>query len=123
VAEPGGLAVDAPIPPAGILGSEAHDQFANPGGDSGPPGTRVRGGPAAAHELTVPAQDRGWSNQESAAAMSGEQPGEGGDHGAVVPIESRPGRASLQYCQLMAQDEDLDLVGGVGADAQHHPAE
>src|SRR5690242_5860180 len=25
--------------------------------------------------------------------------------------------------QLMAQDEDLDLVGGVGADAHHHPTE
>jgi len=24
---------------------------------------------------------------------------------------------------LVAQDEDLDLVGGVGADAQHYPAE
>jgi hypothetical protein len=29
----------------------------------------------------------------------------------------------LQHGQLVAQDEDLDLVGGVGADAQHHSAE
>ena len=56
------------------------------------------------------------------ATTSGEQPSEGGDHGAVGPIESRLGCASLQHGRLMAQDEDLDLVGGVAADIQHHPA-
>ena len=77
---------------------------------------RVRGGPAAADELTVPAQDRGWCDQESVAATSWEQAADGGDHGAVALVDPRLGCASLQHGQLMAQDEDLDLVGGVGAD-------
>jgi hypothetical protein len=38
VAEPAELAVDGAIPPAGILGSEAHDQCADTGGDGGRPG-------------------------------------------------------------------------------------
>jgi len=29
----------------------------------------------------------------------------------------------MQHGQLMAQDEDLDLVGGVGAGVEHHPAQ
>jgi hypothetical protein len=29
----------------------------------------------------------------------------------------------LEHSELVAQDEDLDLLGGVGSGAQHHPAE
>jgi len=29
----------------------------------------------------------------------------------------------LQHRELMAQDEDLDVLGGVGADAQHYPGQ
>jgi hypothetical protein len=65
--------------------------------------------------LLVPAQDGGWCDQKSAAAASGQQSGEGGDDGAVGPVDPRSRCASLQDGQLMAQDEDLDLVGGVGA--------
>ena len=71
IAEPDEFAVDAAIPPVGILGSEAHDQRTDTGGDSGSANACRRGGPAAADELMVPAQDRGRSDQESAAATSG----------------------------------------------------
>jgi hypothetical protein len=29
----------------------------------------------------------------------------------------------LQHTELLAQDEDLDLLGGVGSGAQHQPAQ
>jgi hypothetical protein len=61
--------------------------------------------------LPVPAQDRGWCDQESAAAASGWQSSEGGDYGSVGPADPRSWCASLQDGQLMAQDEDLDLTG------------
>jgi hypothetical protein len=35
----------------------------------------------------------------------------------------QPWRASLQHGQLLAQDEDPDLIGSVGSGAQHHPAQ
>ena len=54
---------------------------------------------------------------------SGEQSGEGGDHGVVAPVEPRPWSASLQHGQLMAQHEDLDLVGGVGSVVERYPAQ
>jgi hypothetical protein len=29
----------------------------------------------------------------------------------------------LEHSKLVAQDEDLDFIGGVGSGAQHHPAQ
>jgi hypothetical protein len=55
--------------------------------------------------------------------MRGQESAEGGDHGSVVPVDPRPWCASLEHGQLMAQDEDLDLVGGVGVGVEHHPAQ
>jgi hypothetical protein len=49
--------------------------------------------------------------------------GEGGDHGAVTPTDLWSWCATLQHGQLMAQHEDFDLVGGVGAGVEHHPAQ
>jgi hypothetical protein len=72
--------------------------------------------------LPVPAQDRGWCDQESAAAASGWQSSEGGDYGSVGPADPRSWCASLQDGQLMAQDEDLNLIGGFRAGVEHHPA-
>ena len=60
----------AAISPGGILGGQAHDQGADAGGDGGSARPGARGGPAAADELAVPAQDRGRGDQESAAATS-----------------------------------------------------
>lgn len=71
VAESEEFAVHASIPPGGILGGQAHGQGAKAGGDGGSTWPRVRGGPAAADEVALPAQDRGWSDQESVTAASG----------------------------------------------------
>jgi hypothetical protein len=114
VAESDKFSMHAALSPGGISMAR-HGQGADAGGDGRaacPPG---RGGPLSADELTVPAQDRRRGDQESAAATSGEQSGEYGDHGAVAPVEPRSWCASLQDGQLMAQNEDLDLLGGVGA--------
>ena len=56
-------------------------------------------------------------DQQSAAARRGQQPGEGGDHGSIGPVDPWSGSAALQHGQLVAQDEDLDLLGHVGAGA------
>jgi hypothetical protein len=58
VAKSGEFAVHAPIAPGRIFGGQAQDQSADAGGDGGSAGAGVRGGPAAADELAVPAQDR-----------------------------------------------------------------
>jgi hypothetical protein len=97
VAESGEFAVYASIPPGGILRGQAHDQGADAGADGGSARARVRGGPAAADELPMPAQDRGRGDEQPAAAMSGQKPGEDGDHGPVAPTELWSGCAALQH--------------------------
>ena len=81
------------------------------------------GGPAAGDELAVPAQDGGRRDEQPEASAGREQSGEGGDQGAVGPAHPRPWRAPLEHGELVAQDQDLDVLGGVGSGAQHDPAQ
>jgi hypothetical protein len=72
VAETGELAMDAAIPPRRILGSQAHDQGAQAGGDGRSTGPDGLGGPAAGDQLAVPAQDGGRGDEQPEASRSGE---------------------------------------------------
>ena len=123
VAEAGEFAVDASVSPGRVLGGQAHDQGAQAGGDGGSTGPDGLGGPAAGDELAVPAQDGGRGDEQPEASAVGEQSGEGGDQGAVGPAHPRARCASLEHGELVAQDQDLDVLGGVGSGAQHDPAE
>jgi hypothetical protein len=71
----------------------------------------------------VPTQDRRRRDQQSAAVTRGQQPGEGGDHGSIGPADPWPRSVALQNGQLMTQEENLDLLGCVGAGVKHHPAQ
>ena len=70
-----------------------------------------------------PAQDRGGRDEHSEASARSEESGQGGDQGSLGPADPRSGSAPLQHSELVAQNEDLDLLGGVGSGAQHHSAE
>ena len=59
----------------------------------------------------------------SSPSANREQSGEGGEQGAVGPAHQRAWCASLEHGELVAQDQDLDLLGVVGSSAQHDPAE
>jgi hypothetical protein len=67
VAEPGELAMDPSISPGGVLGGQTNDQRANAGGDRRSTGPCGLGGPAAGDQLSVPAQDGGWRDQQPEA--------------------------------------------------------
>jgi hypothetical protein len=67
--------------------------------------------------VSVPAQDRRGCDQQSAAATSGQESAEDGDHGSIVPADPWPRSAALQNGQLMTKYENLDLIGRVGAGA------
>jgi hypothetical protein len=58
----------------------------------------------------VPAQDGGWGDEEPEASADREQSGEGGGEGPVGPRYSRTRGASLEYGELVAQDQDLDVL-------------
>jgi hypothetical protein len=123
VAEADDLAVDAAVPPCRILVGQADHQGAKAGGDGRSTGPAGLGCPAAGDELAVPAQDGGRRDQQGEASADREQSGEGGDQGAVGPGHSRAWRASSKYGELVAQDQDLDVLAGVGSSPEHQPAQ
>jgi len=95
VAESSALTVHAPVSPSRILGGQAHGQGTDASGNGGAARPHGLGGPAASDEMSVPAQDRGRSDEESVAPMSRKQSCEGSDHGAVGPDDLWSRCASL----------------------------
>ena len=58
----------------------------------------------------MPAQQRGWRDQEDAPAVPAEQPGQRGQHGAVGRGVPRPCHLAAQHGQLVAEHGDLDVL-------------
>jgi hypothetical protein len=71
----------------------------------------------------VPAQNRGRGDEQPEATANGQQSGERGDQGAIGPGHPRARCAPSEHGELMAQDQDLDVLGGVRSGVQHHPAQ
>jgi hypothetical protein len=106
------LAVDPAVPPFGILAGQPKDQ-----GPDVPAGRRAAGlaadgpgGPAAADDVAVPAQDRGRGDQQPQPVAAGFRyhAMQGREQGPVRPVQVRAARLlPLQDGELMAQDQDL----------------
>jgi hypothetical protein len=115
VAESGEFAVDASVAPNRVLGGQAHRQYPQSGWDRWSAGSAIVGGPAAGDESSVPAQECGWGDEHACSAAVGESSDEDGDQCSVGPIHPGSRGAAVQYSELVAQYEDLDILGSVGA--------
>ena len=73
-------------------------------------------------ELHTP-QGGGWGDQAVTAQHRGEASDQGGEQGAVGPVQARLGVGSAQYGDFVPQDERLDVFGSRGATEQQQPAE
>ena len=62
----------------------------------------------------MPAQDRVRSDQAMATQRFGQPRDEGGEHGPVRPIQARSRVSATQDGDLVAQHEELDILGGGG---------
>ena len=90
---------------------------------AGRPGRVVLGGPAAGDELAVPAQDRGRGDEQPEASADGSSRVRAAITARSVQRIRGRGVRRLQHGELVTQDQDLDLLGGVGSSAQRHPAQ
>jgi hypothetical protein len=54
--------------------------------------------------------------------LAREQPGQSGQDRPVRPSQARPGHLAAQYCDFMAQGENLDVLGCATAGEQSEPA-
>ena len=71
----------------------------------------------------MPTQARVGLHHEDGPAVTAEHGRERGKDGAVVGFEARTHDLALQHRELMAQHEDLDVLGTVRAAAQHQQVE
>jgi hypothetical protein len=84
---------------------------------------RAQGGTLSSGSLRrmiVPAQDGGGGDGQLEASVCGYQPGQSGDQSSVGPAHPGSWSAPPEYGKFLAQDQDLDVLGGVGAGEQDH---
>ena len=55
--------------------------------------------------------------------FAGQPPHERGEHGPVRPVQARPWVGAAQDGNLVAEDEELDVLGGRRATRQHDQPE
>ena len=71
----------------------------------------------------MPAQDRVRGDQAMATQCSGQPPDEGGEHGSVRPVQAWSWVGAAQDGDLVAQHEELDVLGGGRAAHQQDQSE
>ena len=73
----------------------------------------------------MPAQQgpRGDDQAQLAELAAGQQPGQRGQDRPVGPRQPRSPGLALEHGDLVAQDQDLGVLGPVGAGEQGEPAE
>jgi hypothetical protein len=71
----------------------------------------------------VPGQQRGLGNNPMQTPPMGEQAGQGGQDRTIRPGGTSSGDLTAQHRDLVAQDEDLDVLGCGAAGEQPEPAE
>ena len=71
----------------------------------------------------MPAQDRVRGDQAMATQCAGQPPDERGEHGPVRPVQARSWVGAAQHGDLVAQHEELDVLGGGRAAQQQDQPE
>jgi hypothetical protein len=109
------FSLDALVAPAGILLGEADDQLLNVLVEPGSPCATMWVGPGACDEAAVPAQQRLGLDEEAGPAGPGQDAADGGEQRPVGGLELGSWGLAAEHGELMAQDEDLKVLGGVAA--------
>ena len=105
------LTFDATVAPPRVLGRQSHHQSSRLLIDGGTTWTPVCIGPASGHETTVPGQQGGRCDREGCPAGPGEKAAERGEQRPVSRLELDTGDSTSEDRHLVAQSEQLDLVG------------
>jgi hypothetical protein len=73
----------------------------------------VRVGPASGNQFSVPAQQRRRSHEERVPQGTTQHPGQRGEQDSIGRLKIRSVDLTAQYRDLVAQHQDLDLLGAV----------
>jgi hypothetical protein len=113
------LALDALVAPGRVLPGQSHDQLLDLLVQRWPAHFPARVGPRPGDQPPMPPQQRLRPDEEARPAGPRENTAE---HGQQRPIgRLQPGARGLavQHGQLMAEHQDLQVLGGVAAGQQH----
>jgi hypothetical protein len=112
------FALDATVAPGGILLRQAQHELTDLAADGWATGL-VWVGPLPSNQATVPGQQRGLGNNPMQTPPMGEQAGQGGEDRTIRPGGTSSGDLTAQHRDLVAHDEDLDVLG-CGPEPQVH---
>ena len=115
------LALNALVPPGGVLGGEPLDQRGDLGTDRRP-ARPVRIGPLPGDEAAVPPQHSARRDQPVHPQPWGQEPAQRGEDRAIGPVQPGPGPGTAQHGNLVPQHQQLDVLGGRRAAKQNQPA-
>ena len=74
-------------------------------------------------ETAMPTQQRVGLHHEDGPAVTTNDTRYGGEDRAIVGLEPRTRNLASEYSELMAQHEDLDILGTIRSNAQHENVE
>jgi hypothetical protein len=104
------LAGDALVAPARVLTRQPQHKLARSAVDRRAPWPRARVGPSPPHKLAVPTQQRLRRDEQAMATRGRQQPACGGQQRPVTRSQLRALALTTQNLQLMAQQEQLDVL-------------
>jgi hypothetical protein len=107
------FSLDALVAPAGVLPGQADDQLLDVLVERGSPCSTLWVGPRAGDQTPVPAQQRLRLDEETRPARLGQDTADGGEQRPVGGLQLGSWSLAAQHGELMAQDEELKILGGV----------
>ena len=105
------LTLDALVTPGRVVGGQPHDQRGELVGDRGTAEMAIGVRPAPGNEEPVPAKQRLGPDAECRPPLPWQKPAQHGEPGPVGRLEARPRLLAAQDLELVAQYQDLDLLG------------
>jgi len=114
------LALDPGVAPRRTVAGQAEDQFGEFCRDRRT-SRESRLSPLARYQPPVPAQHRAGGDQPVGAKVSGQKPDQRREQRTVGPVQAWLRIDPPQDPHLMAQDEQLNVLGRAAAPQQHQP--
>jgi len=114
-AKPQEFALEALVAPARVLGGQTDDQLLHLLIQRRPACLAMRVGPRAGDQAAMPAPQGVRGDQEARPAVAWQDAADCGEQGAVGGFQPGSWELASQDGELLAQDQDLQVLGGVAA--------
>jgi hypothetical protein len=115
------LALDPPVAPARVLARQPHPELAHLDGCVRATGTAMRIRPTARDQFAVPTQQRPRTDeQRPLSGLPWQQAAKCRQQRPIGLRQLRTSDLTVQHPQLMAEQQNLDLLLALGATAEHN---